>query len=666
MLNSRKPTTTAAREVSPITQPPSLVPTKPETVEMTSTTTTSEPERILSVPTKQEDSAPSVEFGNEGSVSTSSPTAAEAAGTTADIDTTGEIGVTGDVTTTNVHTRCVSNFLKPDPEGCRSQITDDDRHYISNFFGRNKSCSTSIPDEFYQVLCRRCMQTMKYRLKNGDGASEIEVQVSAIKHALGNMAASGRWALLEVQLTKSEFDRRQNPEKYTESIKKFNDDVTKSREEAKQKGEKARRRNTKKPMVPVPDWLMELVVKVDDKYGGNGKDADYTPIHERHPTRWTFEDLIALVDMIGENCEVLPNIECLPITQGELDKVDFEDAHRYRKEAKRELQILDTDIAKLKGRLQKEPKNKQHQDDLETFQQAKAAFQLMFEDAEKQIERTAKIQEASAHTLPPKRVQLNKSGTKPSGSKTVTKKGVKKAKARERDSEETIIDPDAQPEARADPQPDVKIAGGDDDDDDDNHTVRSPSPSPSPGWKGKAKARAVSTPKTSASKGQGRAKAKPRKSSITNAAPPAATSRSQIQAKPPGAAAAAAASVTAPAVTAAPTRPFTPPPPSTVPPPTTPDQATSASPSTKTTSTTRSAGRKLQLAAGRQQQQQARAQTQDQGQAQPQTLTPVRVVKREAGDELEEEREGEGEVVERGSPEAKGMGRKKVKRSASL
>lgn len=472
MADSSQPAASVVRDSSTNTRSIASVDAKTEDVKII-TMAESDDERPAVVQTKEEDKAAVSDLVKERSASPSpSPvvdagdTTGETADTTEDADDT-----TGDLSLTDVQTRCVRNFLDPRPGECDSKITNDDRHYISNFFGRNKSCSTSIPDEFYQVLCRKCMQGMKYRLRGDQGATEIQIQVAAITHAIRNMAASGRWVFMEVQFTKSEYDRRQNPDKYDEETKKFNDEILKAREEAKVSGEKIRRRNTKRPLIPTPDWLVELVVRVDDKVD---KTKNYTPVHERNPTRWSFEDLISLVEMIGENCEVLPNIECLPVTQGELDKVELSTALTIRKEAKTEHRKIIKAIETLEKILQENPNEEQPQDDLRTFQESKAAMERFLEDNEKDIKKWSEIQAASAHTLPPKRLHVNKSTTKAESSKTAAKKGKKtktdtktETKAEtdtteDHASQETLPDPDihAKPPAGV-PSTDVRMTDAD-------------------------------------------------------------------------------------------------------------------------------------------------------------------------------------------------------------
>jgi hypothetical protein len=304
--------------------------------------------------------------------------------------------------------------------------------------------------------------------------------------------------------------------------------------------------------------------------------------------------------MIGENCDVLPNIECLPITQGELDKVLVETAHALRKASKEGLERALEHISDVEKALMKDPRNKQLQANLETFKESGAYFEKSIKHAEQDCHRAEKAQAASAHTLPPKRMHVNKSGTKVGSSRTVTKQG-KKTKT-------DTITTDAQPDVRADtPSFDVPMADAD---------ARSPSPPPPLGWKGKGKARAVSDVKTTVSK-------KSQTSSVTHSPPAAATTPPrQIQPEAP-----AAVTLTTSPLAA-------------VPLPVTPNQPTSSSPRI---STTRSAGRRLQLE-----------------QQQTQLLTQPRGVKREPGAEADAdaEEEEQGGVTEKGSPV-----RKKPRRS---
>ncbi|ERF73273.1 hypothetical protein EPUS_03105 [Endocarpon pusillum Z07020] len=389
----------ASRQISPIAQPPSPVKTKEEDEEITTNPDAAADQSTLS-PAKEEDTEAIIALHAGPSASASPPATEENSLEGAD--------TTGDVSTTDIQSKCVMSFLRPQPGKCSSKITNDDRHYISNFFGRNKTCSTNIPDDFYQVLCRKCMQSMKYRLKCNKEEKEVHSQVAAIKHVLRNMAASGKWVLLEVQLTKSEYDRRRDPSKYDKELKEFNDAIIKAREEAKQKGEVVKRRNTKPALVPVPDWLAELVVRSDDN-----ADQDYTPVHEREPTRWTFEDMIGLVDLIGENCDVLPNIECLPVTQ--------------------------------------ETQTKQLQRELQDFKKMLAEMEEQLEEAEEELQRALDQAASTQHTIPPKRRNDNKPGKKGESSKRVDRVAKKKkapatTPTQDRASQDTLADPDLQTE----------------------------------------------------------------------------------------------------------------------------------------------------------------------------------------------------------------------------
>ncbi|KAF7505672.1 hypothetical protein GJ744_000521 [Endocarpon pusillum] len=475
----------ASPQMSPMAQPPRPVKTKEEDEEMT-TNPDAAADRSTSVPVKEEDTESTAAPLAGRSASASAPTTEETRAESAD--------TTGDVSTTDIQSKCVMSFLRPQPGKCSSKITNDDRHYISNFFGRNKTCSTNIPDDFYQVLCRKCMQSMKYRLRCNKEEKEVHSQVAAIKHVLRNMAASGKWALLEVQLTKSEYDRRRDPSKYDKELKEFNDAIIKAREDAKQKGEVVKRRNTKPALVPVPDWLAELVVRSDDN-----ADQDYTPVHEREPTRWTFEDMIGLVDLIGENCDVLPNIECLPVTQGELDQVRAREARAIRNVAKDDCEESKTSIAQTEADLRRNPNDPQLQRELQDFKKMLAEMQDQLADAEEELQRALEQVATTQHTIPPKRRNNeNKPGKKGESSKRVDRVG-KKHKATEtptqdRASQDALTDPDM-------PNEPGTMASVDDDDGSMDLAVpeysppASPpppqhSPSPPPGSKGKGKARA--------------------------------------------------------------------------------------------------------------------------------------------------------------------------------
>jgi hypothetical protein len=557
-----------------------MLPTKAEDDEMMTTSMSDEAHESHALPDEQENEESLADSKAERSASPSSP-----------VDGAGaeDAGTTGDMSTPIVQTRCVMNFLQPQPGMCDSKIFNDDRHYISNFFGRNKSCSTSIPDDFYMVLCRKCMQAMKYRLKSGKGPSEVQVQVAAIKHVLRNMAASGKWVVLEVQLTKAEHDRRKDPKKYEDGIKTFNEAIVKAREEAKQKGQAIKRRNTKKPIIPVPDWLAEEVVKNDnlkDKEGKENKGSaqDYTAVHDRNPTRWTFEHLIELVDMIGVNCDILPNIECLPVTQGEIDEVQVKDARRYRAWLLAEEQQDIKDVANAQENLNEDPDNKNHQKDLKTLQENLAIRRSQLLDVEDTLKRAEKQAAKTKHMIPPKRVQANKTGKKEEISKTAAKKS-QKGTTKDRDSQDTMTDPEIQDESKVGTS-------------DEEETRSVDSLSPPPGWKGKGKATAVTTPIIFSKKRKDPPKSR-RKTSATKPTTPPPQVEEELAA-------------------AAPTGPSTPPP-AAIRLPTTPNQPTYSSP---VISTTRSTGRRLQLAAMREP-------------AQAQTETRSSSEKRKAEDEEE-------------------------------
>ena len=105
--------------------------------------------------------------------------------------------------------------------------------------------------------------------------------------------------------------------------------------------------------------------------------------------------MMALVDMIGENCEVLPNIECLPITQGELDQVEVADAQRYRNEVGIEHRLLVQDVARTESALYNDPDNEKLQEDLYTFQNALANMDDRLTDADQELEKILAAAEAA-------------------------------------------------------------------------------------------------------------------------------------------------------------------------------------------------------------------------------------------------------------------------------
>lgn len=101
------------------------------------------------------------------------------------------------------------------------------------------------------------------------------------------------------------------------------------------------------------------------------------------------------MDLIGENCEVLPSIECLVITQGELDKVELGIAQTCRNFGLKEVEKLCQDIADHKELLRKDPKNKEIQAALKDSQRSKAEMVQVVKVAEQDVEKAAKICEGA-------------------------------------------------------------------------------------------------------------------------------------------------------------------------------------------------------------------------------------------------------------------------------
>ena len=103
--------------------------------------------------------------------------------------------------------RC--EFMKNCNTGSR-----DYRKVVSHVFGRNKKCTTQLPDECWIVYCRKHYQRTRYRTTKAQTQSYFNVQIDLISRQLTRMDVWGGVRSWTIALRKKEYDeiKRENAE----------------------------------------------------------------------------------------------------------------------------------------------------------------------------------------------------------------------------------------------------------------------------------------------------------------------------------------------------------------------------------------------------------------------------------------------------------------------
>ena len=225
------------------------------------------------------------------------------------------------------------------------------RKVVSDFFGRNKKATASVPPECYPTICRTCYQRLAYRLGSmnkddpeKDAAAVAKLRCDAIIAALEKMKEKTFfdhygyewpwWCGLELQLTNDGQALLKNPEELEAEIDKKNEEVAiQQAEKAKSpKGKSFKRLHKRVKPDYLPDWLQKLCQRnTEDDVTA---DAATSTIGHRNGVRYSFDELVLIIKAIKTFCHEsrcgFPTIEAIPVPIGLLDEQIVKEKRKLR------------------------------------------------------------------------------------------------------------------------------------------------------------------------------------------------------------------------------------------------------------------------------------------------------------------------------------------------
>jgi hypothetical protein len=225
------------------------------------------------------------------------------------------------------------------------------RKVVSDFFGRNKKATASVPPDCYPTICRTCYQRLAYRLGSmnkddpeKDAAAVAKLRCDAIIAALEKMKEktfvdrNGHewpwWCGLELQLTNDGQKWLENPEELEAEIEKKNGEVAKQKaDKAKSpKGQSFKRLHKRVKPEYLPDWLQKLCQVNTENNAGN--DVATNTIGDRNGVRYSFDELILIIKAIKTFCHesrcAFPTIEAIPVPIGLFDEQILKEKRKIR------------------------------------------------------------------------------------------------------------------------------------------------------------------------------------------------------------------------------------------------------------------------------------------------------------------------------------------------
>lgn len=228
------------------------------------------------------------------------------------------------------------------------------RKVVSDFFGRNKKATASVPPDCYPTICRTCYQRLVYRLGSmnkddpeKDAAAVAKLRCDAIIAALEKMKEkkfvdrNGHvwpwWCGLELQLTNDGRALLDNPEELEAEIEKKNGEITKQKTEkvTSPKGKLFKRLHKRVKPGPLPDWLQKLCRTNTGNSVSN--DVATSTVGDRNGVRYSFDELILIIKAIKTFCHesrcAFPTVEAIPVPIGLLDEQILKDKKRLRTSA---------------------------------------------------------------------------------------------------------------------------------------------------------------------------------------------------------------------------------------------------------------------------------------------------------------------------------------------
>ena len=280
------------------------------------------------------------------------------------------------------------------------------RKVVSDFFGRNKRATASVPPECYPTICRTCYQRLAYRLgsmnKNEpekDAAAVATLRCDAIIAALQKMKERTFvdrhgyewpwWCGLELQLTNDGQALLDNAEELEAEIGRKNDEVAKQKaEKAKSpKGKTFKRLHKRVKPDHLPEWLQKLCQA--NMGHSTTADSSTTTLGDRNGVRYSFDELIQIIKAIKTYCHetrcAFPTIEAIPIPIGLLDEQILKDKRKLRAAANHTKAKTKKEAADAERELQEQPSN--------TFRQARATKKR--EEAKEALARAEEAEKAA-------------------------------------------------------------------------------------------------------------------------------------------------------------------------------------------------------------------------------------------------------------------------------
>jgi hypothetical protein len=252
------------------------------------------------------------------------------------------------------------------------------RKVVSDFFGRNKKATASVPPDCYPTICRACYQRLVYRLGSmhkdepgKDAAAVAKLRCDAIIAALEKMKdkkfvdCNGHewpwWCGLELQLTNDGQALLENPELLEAEIERKNGEVEKQKaEKAKSpKGKSFKRLHKRVKPEHLPDWLQKLCQANTEDGGAN--DVATRTIGDRNGVRYSFDELILIIKAVKTFCHesrcAFPTIEAIPVSIGLLDEQIVKEKRKLRAAANKMKSDTKKAVAEAERQARDQPSN---------------------------------------------------------------------------------------------------------------------------------------------------------------------------------------------------------------------------------------------------------------------------------------------------------------------
>ena len=325
---------------------------------------------------------------------------------------------------TNKELRCWVNVKHPRQGQCTFETPDEwkngkHRKVVSDFFGRNKKATASIPKPYFPILCRKCYQRQTYRMKTRQEGEVVDLSALAKLRCDGIIQVIEKmrkrtyedpdgnewpwWCGFELQLTEEGRKLRSEPSDLEAEVKEKNRKVGSNNSK---RGKEAKRMHLRSLPDPVPDWLYRLCCKNSDN------SATYQSLGSRGGLRYSAEDLLHIVKVMKTYCYenkcALPTVEVIPITIGELDVEHVKTKRLERNTANKHEKRMKTAASELEKEAKAQPRKEELQAKaVRKRREADDAARLV-EDAQYALEEAEEDAVKSAGTLTQTREKADK------------------------------------------------------------------------------------------------------------------------------------------------------------------------------------------------------------------------------------------------------------------